>query len=138
MLRKIKKKIFFYFFFLKLPFFLSADVTDQLERGYWASYNVPYFPEVYRQSGYPAFVNKHGVEFSYQMAPRAEIFRRDQGKVVDLESFKAIMRYNDYKMILMLKEIPIKLFVLVEISAQDLVLVDVMILKLLPINYKLK
>lgn len=42
-------------------------------------------------------MNKHGVEFSYQMAPRAEIFRRDQGKVVDLESFKAIMRYNDYK-----------------------------------------
>lgn len=36
------------------------DVTDQLERGYWASYNVPYFPDIYQQSGYPDFVKKHG------------------------------------------------------------------------------
>lgn len=74
-----------------------GDATDQLERGYWASYNVPYFKTIYEMSGYPEFVKKHGVEFSYQMAPRAEIFRRDQGTVVDLDTFKAIMRYNDYK-----------------------------------------
>jgi len=74
-----------------------ADVTEQLERGYWPSYNVPYFPEIYKQSGYPELVEKKGVEFSYQMAPRAQIFRRDQGNVVDMESFKYIMRYNNYK-----------------------------------------
>jgi Phospholipase B len=74
-----------------------GDMTDQLERGYWASYNVPYFPKVYNESGYPEFVKKHGPSFSYQMAPRAEIFRRDAGTVTDMESFKAIMRYNDYK-----------------------------------------
>jgi len=75
----------------------SADVTQQLERGYWPSYNVPYFPKIYDESGYPALVAHSGPEFSYQMAPRAQIFRRDQGKVVDLTSFKTIMRYNDYK-----------------------------------------
>ncbi len=25
---------------------VSGDVTQDLERGYWPSYNVPYFPEV--------------------------------------------------------------------------------------------
>jgi hypothetical protein len=42
-------------------------------------------------------VKKHGTDVSYQLAPRAKIFRRDQGNVVDMDSFKAIMRYNDYK-----------------------------------------
>ena len=27
----------------------------------------------------------------YQLAPRAKIFRRDQGTVVDMDSYKAIM-----------------------------------------------
>eukprot|EP01121_Diplochlamys_sp_Union-15-3_P006509 TRINITY_DN1699_c0_g1_i8.p1 TRINITY_DN1699_c0_g1~~TRINITY_DN1699_c0_g1_i8.p1 ORF type:complete len:125 (+),score=22.55 TRINITY_DN1699_c0_g1_i8:589-963(+) len=31
------------------------------------------------------------------MAPRAEIFRRDQSSVVDLDSLKNLMRYNNYK-----------------------------------------
>jgi len=76
---------------------VAADVTDQLIRGYWPSYNVPYFKEIYERSGYPEFVKKHGIDFSYQMCPRAKIFRRDQNKVVDFESFKDIMRYNNYK-----------------------------------------
>jgi len=74
-----------------------ADVTQQLERGYWPSYNVPYFQSIYDISGYPDLVKKYGVEFSYQMAPRAQIFRRDQGTVTDMNSFKQIMRYNNYK-----------------------------------------
>jgi hypothetical protein len=39
-------------------------------------------------------VEKYGWDTSYQMAPRAKIFRRDQASVVDLDSFKAILRYN--------------------------------------------
>ena len=62
--------------------------------GYWASYNVPYFEKVYNMSGYPEVVAKMGTDFSYQLAPRAKIFRRDEGKVVDLDSMKHIMRYN--------------------------------------------
>ncbi len=34
---------------------------------------------------------------SYQLAPRATIFRRDAGKVTDLESLKRLMRFNDYQ-----------------------------------------
>ncbi|KAL4240707.1 Phospholipase B-like 1 [Mactra antiquata] len=74
-----------------------ADTTDILRTGYWPSYNVPFFEKVYNRSGYPDYVKKHGSDFSYQLAPRAKIFRRDQGKVADMDSMKKIMRYNDYK-----------------------------------------
>lgn len=74
----------------------SADVSDHLERGYWPSYNVAFFPTIYNLSGYPEMVELYGVDSSYQLAPRAQIFRRDQGNVVDFESYQYIMRYNDY------------------------------------------
>ncbi|XP_053393318.1 phospholipase-B 81-like [Mercenaria mercenaria] len=74
-----------------------GDATPILRTGYWPSYNVPYFEKVYNMSGYPDFVKKHGTDFSYQLAPRAKIFRRDEGKVVDMPTMKNIMRYNDYK-----------------------------------------
>ena len=62
--------------------------------GYWPSYNVPFFDEVYTRSGYPDFVKKHGLDFSYQLAPRAKIFRRDEGTVKDMGTMKKMMRYN--------------------------------------------
>ncbi|XP_046581881.1 phospholipase B-like 1 [Haliotis rubra] len=75
----------------------SGDQTAILRTGYWPSYNVPFYEEIYQRSGYPDFVAQHGSDFSYQLAPRAKIFRRDEGKVVDLASMKHIMRYNNYK-----------------------------------------
>lgn len=75
----------------------AGDQTPILRTGYWPSYNVPFYEDIYNMSGYPEFVAQHGMDNSYQLAPRAKIFRRDQGKVVDLESMKHIMRYNDYE-----------------------------------------
>lgn len=37
---------------------------------------------------------EHGEDFSYDLCPRAKIFRRDQANVTDLDSLKYIMRYN--------------------------------------------
>lgn len=31
---------------------MGADTTDELERAYWPSYNVPYFRELYADLGY--------------------------------------------------------------------------------------
>jgi len=76
---------------------VSADVTDELVRGYWPSYNVPYFPFIYNISGYPEIVEKYGPDFSYQLCPRAKIFRRDQGKISSFQDLKSFMRYNDYQ-----------------------------------------
>ncbi|KAK9807611.1 hypothetical protein WJX72_004015 [[Myrmecia] bisecta] len=85
----------------------AADMTETLSRGYFPSFNVPYFPEIYRRSGFPALKARQearGADYadaaswlSYQLAPRAKIFRRDAGKVADLASLKKIMRHNNYK-----------------------------------------
>ena len=45
-------------------------------------------------SGYPQMVENFGTLLSYELAPRAKIFRRDQGTVVDMQSMQALMRYN--------------------------------------------
>ncbi|KXZ56769.1 hypothetical protein GPECTOR_1g693 [Gonium pectorale] len=86
----------------------SADMTEELSRGYWPSYNVAYFPDVYAAAGYPDMIARleaAGAEANsfpikllrYQIAPRAQIFRRDQGGVEGLESLKRLMRYNDWR-----------------------------------------
>ena len=70
------------------------DQTNILRAGYWPSYNVPFYEQIYNLSGYPDAVKRFGPEYSYPLAPRAKIFRRDQTKVVDMDSMKEIMRYN--------------------------------------------
>jgi hypothetical protein len=75
---------------------MGADRTEDLRRGYWPSYNIPYFKEIYELSGYSEMFQKHGNGFSYQLAPRAQIFRRDSDKVIDLSTLQDLMRYNDY------------------------------------------
>ncbi|XP_003797853.1 phospholipase B-like 1 [Otolemur garnettii] len=74
-----------------------SEQTDVLRKGYWPSYNIPFHEKIYNWSGYPLLVQKLGLDYSYDLAPRAKIFRRDQGKVTDMASMKYIMRYNNYK-----------------------------------------
>ncbi|XP_073932118.1 phospholipase B-like 1 isoform X2 [Castor canadensis] len=82
----------------QIPTFVEySEQTDVLRKGYWPSYNVPFHEKVYNWSGYPLLVQKLGLDYSYDLAPRAKIFRRDQGKVTDVASMKYIMRYNNYQ-----------------------------------------
>lgn len=74
-----------------------SDQTQALRRGYWPSYNVPFHRKIYDLSGYEGMWKEYGEDFSYDLCPRAKIFRRDQSSVSDLNSLKHIMRYNDYK-----------------------------------------
>ncbi|XP_039257816.2 putative phospholipase B-like 2 [Styela clava] len=74
------------------------DVSNVLfSQTYWASYNVPYFPKIFNDSGFPALVKKYGNWFTHDKSPRAKIFARDHKKVVDMDSLIKLMRYNDYK-----------------------------------------
>jgi len=78
--------------------FQIGDVSDVLiQDGYWASYNIPYFENIYELSGYPARYEQYGDKYSYYNCSRANIFRRDQSSVLDVDDMKRIMRYNDFQ-----------------------------------------
>lgn len=94
---------FFFFFFKQARLLSFSKCLNSLFvslAGYWPSYNIPFHQKIYNLSGYASYVEKYGLDFSYELAPRAKIFRRDQGKVTNLESMKYIMRYNSKKYIL--------------------------------------
>lgn len=55
---------------------------------------MPFHEKIYALSGYGKMWERYGEEFSYDLCPRAKIFRRDQAGVKDLESLKHIMRSN--------------------------------------------
>jgi hypothetical protein len=78
----------------------AADVTQILRYGYWPSYNSAYFKTIREKAGHDDIIVKHPEfkdDMDYNTAARANIFRRDQGTVKDLESLKKLMRLNDYK-----------------------------------------
>lgn len=76
----------------------TRDVTEILRYGYYPSYNVPMIKELFYASGYGEAVALQGPEMNdYEMCVRAQIFRRDQGKVHDMKSFKFMMQYNDFE-----------------------------------------
>jgi len=82
----------------QLPGYIqSKDLTPVLEtKQFWPSYNSPYFPDVFNMSGNRQLMEKYGDWFSYENTPRAKIFARDIGSVVDVASMVHVMRYNNY------------------------------------------
>lgn len=72
----------------KVPSLPSFDA------GHWPSYNIPFHQNIYTLSGYGEMWREYGEDFSYDLCPRAKIFRRDQADVKDLDSLKHIMRFN--------------------------------------------
>ena len=51
-----------------------------------------FFEAISNVSDQEAMIKKYGEWFDYNMNPRAQIFKRDQGKVVDLPSMMKLMR----------------------------------------------
>ena len=85
----------------QLPQYMeSGDVTPYLRKGYWPSYNIPYFKSIYEKSGYIKTIKERPDlydSYDYSGSNRPKIFRREQTNVNSLEDFKKIMRYNNYK-----------------------------------------
>ena len=78
----------------------SADVTNFLTKGYWPSYNIPYFKTIYEKSGYVQQIEERPDLYSsydYSGSDRPIIFRKQHTNVNSLEDFKWIMRYNNYE-----------------------------------------
>ncbi|XP_050533950.1 putative phospholipase B-like 2 [Daktulosphaira vitifoliae] len=83
----------------QIPGFVERrDLTRHLiNQTYWASYNVPAFPNIFNMSGSREMQDRYGRWFSHSDTPRARIFARDQIKVVDEQSMLNLMRSNDFK-----------------------------------------
>ncbi len=80
-------------------FVVSKDMSHVLNENQraWVSYNVPAFPETQQMNNYSAYIDAYGPFFSHDHCPRANIFRRDVPKAVDVNSTIYLMRYNDYQ-----------------------------------------
>eukprot|EP01086_Lenisia_limosa_P015701 TRINITY_DN5198_c0_g1_i1.p1 TRINITY_DN5198_c0_g1~~TRINITY_DN5198_c0_g1_i1.p1 ORF type:complete len:555 (-),score=142.75 TRINITY_DN5198_c0_g1_i1:46-1611(-) len=77
---------------------LAQDMTNVLNsKTYWASYNIPFSPEIYKYMGYEEKAKKDPEGFSYTDCPRAKIFRRDHHTIKSMEDMKRIMRYNEFQ-----------------------------------------
>jgi hypothetical protein len=78
----------------------TADVSHIInKKGYWASYNVPYFDITYMRLGFQSayIINNHSESWTHQNCSRARIFARDAPQIQDIEGLKKIMRYNNWK-----------------------------------------
>ena len=85
----------------QLPGFCGVeDVTNYLRKGYWPSYNVPYIMKVRELSGNVDIIKERPDlydSYDYTGCARANIFRRDQHTVNDINSFRHLLRYNDFQ-----------------------------------------
>ena len=83
----------------QLPgYYKFEDQTQHLnDNQYWASYNIPFYKEVYDLAGYPQMYAKFGNEWSHDECARAKIYRRDQAGVSDVASMQKIQRYNRWQ-----------------------------------------
>lgn len=74
------------------------DKTEHLlDHKYWASYNIPYFNDIYERAAFGEMLEKRGNHYSNDLAPRAQMFAREQVKVVNVSTLFHLMRYNDFK-----------------------------------------
>jgi hypothetical protein len=85
----------------QLPGFVDInDVTQYLRYGYWPSYNTPFSQKVKELSKIDEMIESKpelSHSFDYHTCARANIFRRDQGKVQSIDDFKKLIRSNDYQ-----------------------------------------
>eukprot|EP01031_Cornospumella_fuschlensis_P031932 gene31932-38607_t len=73
------------------------DMTSTLRsQGYWPSYNVPYFPDIFNASGY-ARVCEHSKGECYDTAPRAYLFKQYQHTVTDVSTGEQLLSYNQFQ-----------------------------------------
>jgi len=78
----------------------AEDVTRVLRYGYWPSYNSAYFKPIREKSGYESMLIQHPEMkdiLDYSTCARANIFRREQGQIKDVDSYKRLIRLNDFK-----------------------------------------
>merc|ERR1719181_939285 len=75
----------------------KKDMSFQLrDKGYFASYNRPYFEEVRKVSGHTMAEQKYGALYSYDNGPRAAIFHKVAPLAEHLMDMRGIMNRNTW------------------------------------------
>ncbi|XP_070385056.1 putative phospholipase B-like 2 isoform X5 [Dermacentor albipictus] len=99
--RKVKKlPQDFVWYHEELPrgYSMSADITSFVQtQGYWASYNIPFFPTIFNASGMARLAAEYGDWFTYDRCPRALMFKRGFKDPRDTERVLDFLRYNNYE-----------------------------------------
>lgn len=73
------------------------DQTQRLSKdAHFASYNVPFYKDIWTKMGYEAMAKAHGDQYSWEKTSRGQIFRRDQGAITTMAGVKRTIRNNDY------------------------------------------
>jgi hypothetical protein len=74
---------------------MKKDMTSWLrDKGYWASYNRPYFEQTRTMSGHTEAEKKHGALYSYENGPRASILKKVTPLSEHLMDMRGIMNRN--------------------------------------------
>jgi hypothetical protein len=71
------------------------DMTRALlDKGYWGSFNRPYFSNISNNSGYAEMMTRYGRTYSYFDNPRAQLIDSTIQSINGIEEFKLLMRHN--------------------------------------------
>jgi len=74
-----------------------SDMSSALKnRGYWASFNRPYYPDIRRITGHQAAEQMYGNLYSFDNSPRGTIFNRLSGAIGDMFDMRTVMNRNTY------------------------------------------
>merc|ERR1719240_1153363 len=75
----------------------QQDISGVLRnKGYFASYNRPFFTQIRDETGHSAAEARHGTLYSYANAPRGQIFSRIGVSVQNLFDMRTLMTRNSY------------------------------------------
>lgn len=73
----------------------EADISSELRtKGYWPSYNRPYFADVRSASGYALAEEEYGEYYSWSANPRAQIFEASARNANNLRDMRNLMSRN--------------------------------------------
>ncbi|CAE7528575.1 plbC [Symbiodinium natans] len=76
----------------------QADITSELtSRGYWGSFNRPFFEDIREMSGHKTAEESYGKLFSFEDSPRASLLHRFGAGVSKLGDMRTTMTRNDPK-----------------------------------------
>lgn len=85
-----------FFLLEQVPGYIEIkDMTSHLlDKGFWGSYNRPYFEKIYKTSGYEEMMRRYGKTYSYYDNPRAILINHEIHKVKSIEDMKIFMQMN--------------------------------------------